>query len=81
MSGPRLIREDCSHDVLHFGSGDYYVFCRACGASWVCVGPGSDKAEPGLANRGKGALLSGHGRCSLAKIKESLDLTRPGTLS
>lgn len=26
---------ECTHARLYFGSGNYYVFCRDCPASWV----------------------------------------------
>jgi hypothetical protein len=26
---------ECPHESLYFGSGNYYVFCRTCPASWV----------------------------------------------
>lgn len=26
---------ECDHLRLHFGSGNYYIFCRDCPASWV----------------------------------------------
>jgi hypothetical protein len=32
---------DCTHESLFFGSGNYYVFCRECPASWVHRGSGA----------------------------------------
>ncbi len=57
----RIPREQCKHPELHFGSGDYYLFCHACGAWWATVDPTSNeyKPAPELANKGEGAWLSG----------------------
>jgi hypothetical protein len=65
--------EDCTHDKLQFGSGDYYILCRACGASWMRRGAmkqehGVDAkgtpigAAPEESNKGLGSLLSGETR-------------------
>lgn len=55
--------DECRHLTLHFGSGDYYLFCRGCGAWWVRTVPGQgDRPASELANRGVGSGLSGHAR-------------------
>lgn len=57
-------RENCKHTELQFGSGDYYIFCHACGAWWACVDPSSNEYRPApeLANKGDGSQLSGQMR-------------------
>ncbi len=60
-----LKREDCTHRVLRFGSGDYYIFCHDCDARWVASQIGTDKAAPELANKGKGCALSGQVRITV----------------
>ena len=30
-------RNECTHDVLRFGSGDYYIFCSDCGGKWAAM--------------------------------------------
>ncbi len=35
-------RAACPHDSVFFGSGAYYLICRACGQYWVGVAPGND---------------------------------------
>lgn len=30
------------HATLTFGSGDYYVFCNACGRKWAMMGSGPE---------------------------------------
>lgn len=75
--------EDCEHESLVFSSGDYYVFCDACHASWMRkswtkLEYGSDEdgkqcgGAPELANKGKGALLSGQHRY---RVDAGLDCT------
>lgn len=29
-----MINEECLHETLYFGSGDYYLICRACSRYW-----------------------------------------------
>ena len=43
---------ECEHDFLHFGSGDFYVFCYECGHRWVTIGytPDGDAINPLQAN-------------------------------
>lgn len=53
--------EECMHETIWFGSGDYYIFCE-CGASWVFRNPVNEQPAPELANKGKRALLSGERR-------------------
>jgi hypothetical protein len=54
---------DCLHTELHFGSGDYYLFCHDCGATWGMLGdfnePTVQRLAPEKANQGKGSGLSG----------------------
>ena len=38
-------QQECRHDKLIFGSGDYYVFCEECGRSWVKRAQGLDIAS------------------------------------
>jgi ribosomal protein S27E len=54
-------REDCEHDSVYFGSGDLFVFCQECGASWCMYEPTDRemKSSPDTANKGKGMYLSG----------------------
>lgn len=65
--------EDCTHSELYFGSGDFYLFCRACNSAWMRRGInrpeyGTDAngkaigASPEESNLGVGAGLSGHSR-------------------
>ncbi len=69
--------EECDHPKLQFGSGDYYIFCQACGGRWVRTGHdrpeyGIDKdgkevgGNPSVANQGIGSGLSGS-----VRIKQS----------
>ena len=51
--------EDCEHAELAFGSGDYYIFCRACHACWVRTSRVKDEPRPDLA---VGHTLSGQKR-------------------
>lgn len=51
-------RKDCPHAELVFGSGDYYLFCYACGARWAHIDM-SDNLSPQTANRGIGSQQSG----------------------
>jgi hypothetical protein len=39
----------CTHPILHFGSGDYYIFCDICFKSWVVRG-NNDIGDPSRAN-------------------------------
>lgn len=32
------MKNDCNHNRLYFGSGDYYIFCDECKRSWVISG-------------------------------------------
>jgi hypothetical protein len=71
-------RRQCRHEELTFGSGDYYLFCNACGATWMTksvadaqhgeFGVTKDGRRvggcPQEANKGEGALLSGRVRYS-----------------
>jgi ribosomal protein S27E len=66
----RIDRKNCRHIELYFGSGDFYLFCLACGAVWATVDVGSQKAEAvaaELANQGIGSTLSGEKR-SASKV-------------
>lgn len=55
--------EQCRHPKINFGSGDYYLFCHACGARWVRTCAHADHPpRPDLANRGVGSQLSGEAR-------------------
>lgn len=29
------MKDNCTHDRLHFGSGAYYIFCVDCDEHWV----------------------------------------------
>jgi len=31
------LKNGCTHDILKFGSGDYYIFCEECGYQWVIM--------------------------------------------
>jgi hypothetical protein len=56
-------QKECAHAELVFGSGDYYLFCRDCGATWGMLGdfnePTAQRLAPELANQGAGSSLSG----------------------
>lgn len=46
-----LSQNECEHEILRFGSGDYYVFCTDCLRTWVKMKPGSmDQAYAGDLN-------------------------------
>lgn len=34
-------RKDCGHKTLTFQSGDYYLMCVDCPATWVMAYPGA----------------------------------------
>lgn len=58
-------RAECRHEVIGFQSGDYYIFCRECPATWVASGVDNmigDVAAPQNANIGVGCTLSGENR-------------------
>ena len=64
-------RQNCAHETLMFGSGDYYILCTntKCGPRWAAVSPkqpeyGFAGQQPigacaEIANQGVGATLSG----------------------
>ena len=52
---------DCTHNKLRFGSGDYYIFCAECNRSWR---PDGEQKY----NTGKGQFNSGHERISVNQI-------------
>lgn len=62
-----VAREDCKHERLFFGSGDYYLLCHECGGKWVCSDPLIDVGAPDLANKGVGVALSGEVRAAVMK--------------
>lgn len=38
--------KECLHEELAFGSGDYYVMCKGCGAMWAREGlPAANETE------------------------------------
>ncbi len=43
---------DCTHDILKFSSGDYYLFCQECPKSWVLRGDKGDLPAPELSGPG-----------------------------
>lgn len=45
------LETNCMHLRLFLGSGDYYVFCRDCGAAWMRRG-NSQRPEYGLLANG-----------------------------
>lgn len=53
---------ECRHPNLHFGSGDYYIFCHDCGRWWCTIDPTTHDVRPDLANLGVGSQLSGQVR-------------------
>lgn len=53
--------EECDHATIHFGSGDYYLFCHDCGARWVRTQRDADIAAPEEC-RGVGTGNSGQPR-------------------
>lgn len=36
------MKNDCKHNRLYFGSGDYYIFCEECNRFWVITGQGDN---------------------------------------
>ncbi len=40
-----MSKDYCKHVFLNFGSGDYYIFCKDCGRSWVQRGEVGDEAD------------------------------------
>ena len=38
-----ISKQDCSHDILLFGSGQYYVICKDCNAMWGRLKPGQQE--------------------------------------
>lgn len=67
----RKPRAECHHETLNFGSGDFYLFCHACGARWATIDYAdpskswSDEIAPQAANQGVGGQLSGQPRSAL----------------
>jgi hypothetical protein len=69
-------QEECTHDQIMFGSGDYYIFCQTCQAHWVMCAQdnGPDRADPACANKGAGIGLSGHSRyAQIAALQAKLE--------
>lgn len=66
-------RASCRHEILRFGSGDYYIFCAntKCGARWVCCGHAMDVGTPHLSNQGVGCTLSGEERRHVQPIDDA----------
>lgn len=62
-------QEECRHETIHFGSGDYYIFCRDCPAAWVFKDRAGLDDSPAAtkSNRGVGSLLSGEARVTEGK--------------
>jgi hypothetical protein len=71
-----LNREECQHKQIWFGSGDYYVFCHACGAKWVMHG--ADRPEYG--EREDGTKIGGAPELS-NKAKPYFDQSEPRILA
>jgi hypothetical protein len=44
---------ECRHEQVHFGSGDYYVFCLGCGARWGRLDPLGKRREYGVSMDGE----------------------------
>ncbi len=57
--------DQCTHDALQFGSGDFYLFCHECGGWWARIAPQGERVAPELSNRGAGGQLSGQQRVAL----------------
>ncbi len=57
---------DCTHDRLFFGSGDYYLFCQGCQKAWVLRGNKGDLPAP---------ELSGPGPDNQIRVVENLKVT------
>ena len=47
----RVPRTKCQHTELQFGSGDYYLFCHACGAWWAMIDPETHLVIPEQSNQ------------------------------
>lgn len=61
MSAEKTPREECDHTELQFGSGDFYIFCHACGAVWTPE-KGTSAVFGVDHNAGVGSILSGQKR-------------------
>lgn len=56
-------RAECDHAELQFGSGDYFIFCNACGMRWMpAYREDNPQAGQELNNQGIGSQLSGQKR-------------------
>jgi hypothetical protein len=58
-------RKDCEHTKLTFGSGDFYLFCYECGATWATIDVGADRLASEKSNQGIGSRLSGEARSKI----------------
>lgn len=62
------LQEECRHETIRFGSGDYYIFCQDCPAAWVFKErAGADRPAPASSNKGVGGQLSGEARVTEGK--------------
>ena len=56
-------QEDCDHSSIRFGSGDYFLFCQSCKATWRMENPKNDYSlAMQYSNQGIGGTLSGEER-------------------
>lgn len=56
-----VLRDECRHERLRFGSGCYYLFCDDCYQKWVAVKIDADEPDH-TCNEGAGGSLSGEPR-------------------
>ena len=70
---------ECAHDTLHFGSGDYYVFCHECGGQWGRISGSIDEYRFGQ----DGKIEVGCDPCLANKCQwpESEKLSMPRTIT
>lgn len=62
-------QEECRHETIRFGSGDYYIFCQDCPAGWVFIDRAAQSDAPAAtkSNKGVGGQLSGEARVTEGK--------------
>ncbi len=55
MEQGKTAKNECLHEEIYFGSGDYYLICEECNRYWVMEDPYEN-------NVGKACELSGERR-------------------
>lgn len=62
----------CRHATLQFGSGDYYIFCHACGKKWAIVGDREYGIDKDGNHVGAAPELQGHQNPDLSSERRVL---------